>query len=521
MIIKDVHIKKFRAINDMHFDLGQKITAIVGHNATMKTTVLGILSQTFTLSRGHIMYGENTIDGYNFHSQLKEKFKLSEKDIPGEHLWKLSLYPNIYKNDFFEVHSTIRDSKTKIPRFWSTEGKSAGTGYPQIPAYYLSLKRVTPIGEEKKFNYTTELSKEEEEFLKIEYKDILETTNTTDYAIDSIASTNKHTASIHQNNHDALAISAGQDNLGKILIAVLSFKRLMDKYPKDYKGGLILIDEIESTFHPFAQNRLIKKLYKYSRDYKIQFIFTTHSPSVIKSAFFDKHNSKDAKLVYLKKVGDSIKGYNNQKVEDVIAELSGEVISKTKYIQKIDIYSEDIIARYYLSSLLSGFKGKFKLSTCTLGAEEYIELVRVGMDSIVNSLIILDGDKNNKKINNKLRNMKCKNIIFLPGYECPEKYFYSFLYELDDDDDFWDNELGGYDKNKCFGGYNTLQDRKADTEQYKKWFNSQKKYWGRAYIKLFRYWKIKQKKEYDIFINDFIEAYNRLALKNNIEKIER
>ncbi len=68
MIIKHAFITKFRALQNVEFDLGKKITAIVGQNGTMKTTVLGILSQTFTISKEHKMHGEQTIDGYNFHS---------------------------------------------------------------------------------------------------------------------------------------------------------------------------------------------------------------------------------------------------------------------------------------------------------------------------------------------------------------------------------------------------------------------------------------------------------------------
>lgn len=73
-----------------------------------------------------------------------------------------------------------------------------------------------------------------------------------DIEINTIHSNAKYTASIHSSEHNALSISTGQDNLGKILISVLSFKRLMEKYPKDYKGGILLIDEVESTFHSLA-----------------------------------------------------------------------------------------------------------------------------------------------------------------------------------------------------------------------------------------------------------------------------
>ena len=38
-----------------------KITAIVEHNGTMKTTVLGILSQTFTIEKNNPKFGAENI----------------------------------------------------------------------------------------------------------------------------------------------------------------------------------------------------------------------------------------------------------------------------------------------------------------------------------------------------------------------------------------------------------------------------------------------------------------------------
>lgn len=102
MIIKSIHIDKFRALENIDFDLGSKLTAIVGHNGTMKTTILGILGQTFSIGKSNPMYGESTIDNYKYRSQFAEKFKLSDKDVPGTHQWRLNLYPNIYKNDFLK-----------------------------------------------------------------------------------------------------------------------------------------------------------------------------------------------------------------------------------------------------------------------------------------------------------------------------------------------------------------------------------------------------------------------------------
>ena len=521
MIIKRVHIEKFRALENLNFDLGKKMTAIVGHNGTLKTTVLGILSQPFTISENNPIHGEKTIDGYSFRSQFKEKFKISDKDRPGEHIWTLELYPGIHKTELFEVKSILRDKKSNVIRFWSSEGREKGMGFIQIPVYYLSLKRVSPIGEEKNFKHSYELSSDELNFYIEEYKQIFTDTNSFTYSVETISSQNKRTVSIHNEEHDALSISAGQDNVGKILLSVLSFRRLMKKYPDDYKGGVLLIDEIESTLHPLAQERLIKRLLRYSSDYKLQFIFTTHSPTIIKSAFSDYHNTNDVKLVYLKRVGNKVQNYNDPNIENVICELSGKVNKPKKEIKKINIFCEDVVGRLFLKSLLSDYSKRLKYMTCSIGAEEYIELLKVNLSQITNAIIVLDGDKSNdSKIKTKLSKLGLTkaNVIFLPGSFAPEKVYYNFLHSLDEDAPFWDLTLGGYDKIKCFAEFPNLTD-KSNIDEYKKWYNNQNHYWGNSNKKLFDYWKIVNPDTTKAFIDDFISAFNYIAEINGIEKI--
>jgi len=67
MIIKKVEIEKFRALKGIEFELGNNLTAIAGKNGTLKTTILGIIGQPFSLEdKENPMHGEKTIDGYNF-----------------------------------------------------------------------------------------------------------------------------------------------------------------------------------------------------------------------------------------------------------------------------------------------------------------------------------------------------------------------------------------------------------------------------------------------------------------------
>lgn len=51
MLIKKVHIEKFRGFHDQEFEVGTMLTAIAGQNGTQKSTLLGMITQTFTLGK--------------------------------------------------------------------------------------------------------------------------------------------------------------------------------------------------------------------------------------------------------------------------------------------------------------------------------------------------------------------------------------------------------------------------------------------------------------------------------------
>ncbi len=147
MIIDSISIKKFRGFQDVSFDLGSQLTVIAGQNGTQKTTLLGMLSQPFSITdKSNPLYDEKPLCGGNYKSAFSEKFKLSEAfDLPKGHEWTLSL--NGIEPDF-TVESMSRDSTTKGIRFWKKGDRSKGSGYIQIPVLYLSLSRLFPIGED-------------------------------------------------------------------------------------------------------------------------------------------------------------------------------------------------------------------------------------------------------------------------------------------------------------------------------------------------------------------------------------
>lgn len=254
MIINKIHIKKFRGFQEVEFELGNLITVISGQNGTQKTTILGMLSQPFALKdEVHPMKGEKPLSGGNYVSSFADKFKFSEAfDKAGEHEWTLFFEKDIFPP--YEVESIYRDKSKGIIRFWKKGDRSKGSGFIQLPVIYLSLKRLLPIGEDTKLNIDKQksLSDEDFKFYKKWFNKILILTREKDKVTSSnyLSSTNKQTLGANTDHYDWKSNSAGQDNLSKILLSILSFKKLQEKYKNDYKGGILAIDEIDASFYP-------------------------------------------------------------------------------------------------------------------------------------------------------------------------------------------------------------------------------------------------------------------------------
>ena len=303
MIIKEISIKRFRGFTDVSFELGTHLTAISGLNGTQKTTILGMLSQPFSITdKDHPMKNEKPLCGGSFKSAFSEKFKISEQfDKPGEHEWTLNFIDEDIPS--YTAESIKRDNKSKAIRFWKKGNRSKGSGYIQRPVIYLSLKRLLPIGEDSELKENEQISLTDEEFKFYQdwHNEILILRRDNDKVLTSsyLSSIHKQTLGANTNHYDWKTNSAGQDNLSKILLAILSFRRLKENYKDDYKGGILAIDEIDATFYSGSQIKLIEALIKFASDYKIQIIFTTHSLTIIKeiSKFQeDKHRKKSDKI---------------------------------------------------------------------------------------------------------------------------------------------------------------------------------------------------------------------------------
>src|SRR5690554_1750429 len=240
MIVDRVSIEKFRGFKKQIFSLGKRVTFIAGQNGTQKSTLLGILTQTFTIPTDHPFTKEKPLSGGTFRSSFRDKFKLSPAlDLPGEHEWSLffynkELHPDLDNQGGFTVESIPRSSeKGEVVRFWQKGKRNKGSGYVNLPVIYLSLKRLIPIAEagslkEKNINLTTS----ENTWFSENYNKILISRDNVS-ELNYLTNAQKTIFGVTSDNYDWHSNSAGQDNLSRILLAVLSFKRLKDKYPNE------------------------------------------------------------------------------------------------------------------------------------------------------------------------------------------------------------------------------------------------------------------------------------------------
>lgn len=549
MIIKEISIEQFRAFENVSFTLGKHITAIAGRNATQKTTVLGMIGQPFTITfKSNRMYGCKTIDGYNFRSQFKEKFKISANhDIIGTHKWTLYLHQNIYSEPSYTVESIARKEKGKPDtlRFWNAKSRDKGAGYIQLPVYYLSLSRLFPIGEAGKTkSIKIELSDEEKEYCINKYRTILciqgNGDSTSSIGLEKGTSSRTFTG-VSDQTHDIYTNSAGEGNITRIILAILSFKRLKEQYGSDYKGGLLLIDEIDSTLYGFSQKKIVEYLNEAAEEFRLQIVFTTHSPIILK-AVYNIHRKElqekgiglplyayNSSIVYLEPKYDSdgkrtIMPKNISSSYELNNMLNDINLMVPTDGNKVNVYCEDELAANFVQFLLKkrlnlNIELYMQFVDIDLGWTNYIQLVSKKVPEFRKNIIILDGDVQNKP---EYRTKKAivddaKNILFLPLVI--EKDFFVLLKDHAAFNEFIESfcTVKQFNYDICFSNW-PLESEQYNTAEYKKWFQQITDTLGGT-ESLYNFWIDKNIEKFNRFCDDFRELFNRLAEINEVDGI--
>lgn len=217
---------------------------------------------------------------------------------------------------------------------------------------------------------------------------------------------------------------------------------LKDIYKENYKGGILLIDELDATLHPHAQKQLIHFLSKASTDYEIQIIFTTHSNHIIDSikemVLKDKSTSepKNNMALFLKNIDNKVE---ISEINDIKSfnQVDANLNLIEYHPKKINLYCEDSLARKILKKCLQKkLKDRISIVDIDFGFTEYLQMHRKNFANILESILIFDSDVKNKAPEQDLKYIeRQKNITYLLNSEVSyEESFYIMLKDMSEKD---------------------------------------------------------------------------------------
>lgn len=511
-VIKELYIKNFRGLNDVIIPIGKKITAIAGQNATGKSTILGMLGQPFNPPNE-----TTTIFGDPFKAKFSNIFKLDiSKEAPESHEYWVRFYNKSFCGDLeVKVKSRARKEAPGVRLVTRDEDRRSGKGNIPFPVIYLGMNRVYPIGS------TTGVESIVQEYLKTDEETFYAKMHNRILIIEDNVSASyysvkkqKDTLCANTEVYGERGNSAGQDNIGKIIGAIISFQRLKDSLGGKYQGGLLLIDELESTLYPGAQKRLIENLISWSRSLNIQIAFTTHSLEILSFLMNDNYNhNNDIKVVYLAKSRGKLQPIKDITFERIKHDLA-MTINRNLPIPKINLYCEDEEAQLVIKNLLPRkYLKRISVIPGKLPGNTLIALAQSNIEEFRNSIIALDGDMYNKLNKNSSR----ENILLLPGTNSPEKMYRDYLFSLPAYDLFWAEAGAGYTRQHFLDKNPDITDR----DVLKNWFKNEKKLWGkRSMSDLNNRWKKDNEDTLNKFIESFTNIFNYIAKQKGIPLIE-
>ncbi|MDB1660319.1 ATP-binding protein, partial [Enterococcus faecalis] len=398
----------------MEISLGSRLTLIAGRNGTSKSTILGILAQICSFEKNYKTHEDSireevlkykTIYEQDFFSEFKSHFRISKDYDTPENRYEVAFDINDAQEEL-DVKAMLQGTRRKDSlRLVLRKNQSIISNTSRNithPSIFLSLERLLPISKREDNVVThSSLTMEDQTFLINAHNRIF--TTLSDY--NNISSNLPEKAGIKStvvtnDRYDVNSASSGEDNIGQILMALISFRKLKREWA-DYKGGLLLIDEIDASLFPRAQIELFDLFDKVSKELDLQIVFTTHSPTLISHAYEKwERNQKNAAtknniaINYLTDSRGKIENKLNFTLSDIIADLNitGKTIEKRT---KINCYYEDTEAYVMSNTLLKPVQKKLisSMTKVKLGCENYISLVSANVPEFKKmSLIVLDGD---------------------------------------------------------------------------------------------------------------------------------
>lgn len=491
--VKGIDIKRFRSLAQQQIILGSRITVLSGRNGTMKTSLMGLIAHPFA---------SESEDGFGrpLKTTLAEVFNLSPVYDLDDYQYDIVAETSTDKYIREPVEIYYVANKTNRHRI-VVSGSEKGDGNLAYNTSFLNLRRLYPIVDlatDRKKEELPVLSATEKDQLKRFYEQIFPSSSYGSFVgvyRPKIKST--WAPSGGDLGYDWQSISSGEDNLGAIFNRLIGFQRAY-KLGQKTGGGILCIDEFEATLHPVAQIRLFEYLLRWSGEFKVQVIITTHSLGLISDIYLKHANLLEKDHVIINFVSKSkAKASNYPIIHNPPYELAYKELTFASPLQvaqsrKLKIFCEDDIAIHFLKRIIRKKEIldalDFHSSLDDNSSKPGISFTEVKPLAATcsrfpvlfeNSLVVLDADVSDTFLGNIKIADFCLRLPDSLGIALERRIVY-FIVSLENDDPFFDKSnkerdafLGEFSSHGIsLSAIDILDGKKTHINNCKAWANS-------------------------------------------------
>lgn len=298
---------------------------------------------------------------------------------------------------------------------------------------------------------------------------------------------------------------------------------------------------MDATLYGFSQQKLVDYLWKSADDFKLQIVFTTHSPIILKQV--NKYQRRewaengiarplyayDSSIVYLEPKYDDegnrrIMPRNISSSNDLNVVLNDINLTTPANGNSMNIYCEDARAVAFTQYILSKALGinvdlYMNFVDINLGWTNYVHLYEKKVPEFRNSIVILDGDVPKKKEYKSKEKViaESENFLFLPLVI--EKDLFVKLKDHAAFNRFQENysTVRTLSYEICFKNW-PLEPERYATVDFKHWFEYLEEILGDQEI-LYSFWCDECHEKFDEFVDRFVNTFNLLADRKEMDPL--
>ena len=423
----------FRKLGDIKVPISDRVTLIAGRNGVGKSTILALIAGTSGLARAGVKTYLGVEPRVNAEEILRLSFARDYVKKESERPYMLLTYSVgalsfVKKGNVSGSQNRLRVVPRNEPKKLLMVGdiKIPESGKVPIPTIYLGMTRVIPTGEtapESLQQRKVSMAPEDYQL----YHDFSEAVIFANSAVgesavtaQAISGTKKNALYPNYLDYEPTNVSLGQDSLSSIASALASFSKIRRDLGAAYRGGLLVIDELDAGFHPRAQVELLDQLKSKARELQIQVVATTHSLTLLEHAHGDIYNDNRVgtapdQIVYLKG-GLPVELLDVKDFGSIYADMHMKLLPVAPLNKSVKVYVEDDEAALFLEAILT--TARKRLIKEATGFSLDVVPVRVGCSNLVGLLkaddyfktvvIAIDADAEGVKIGN------AANVVRLP-----------------------------------------------------------------------------------------------------------